>query len=126
MNPSTPIETWPAQRYHGAPGYSARHFRAVSPPADDPLRVAERIVARVNAEAVHAEMCQRYPSLDDLDAALSWQSKELSARDQRSWEALCGSLDAVIAALELAPQTPAMRRLVKVAMRAKKNCGESR
>jgi len=44
MTPRTPLEKWPDPVYHGRPGYSARHFRAVSPPSDNPLTVARRIV----------------------------------------------------------------------------------
>lgn len=113
-----PIDIWPPVRGRGAPGYSARHFAAVSPPSDDPLRVAERIAYRQIAESVHAESKIRLDAGEDFSTVLEWQSRELGRRKEDAWHSLCGSLGLVLEKLESVPPTPGILQLIKVAKRA--------
>lgn len=115
----TPIQAWPPVRGRGAPGYSAKHFAAVlPPPSDDPLRVAERIQHRRNAECIVTEAKRRVEAGSDWSDVLDWQSRAVDELNQASWAALCVSFDLVISTLEGEKQTPAMKQLVRVAKRA--------
>lgn len=112
-----PIDVWPPVRRRGSPGYSAAHYAAVSPAADDPLRVAERILARADAAEVAAETRRKLEAGEPFEAICTWQSDTLSARATARWERLCNSLPDVIAALESAPTTPGMKALLRDARR---------
>jgi len=88
----TPIEFWPIVRRKGRAGYSAAHFAAVSPQADNPLLVAERLAARVSG----------------------------SSRE-RNWSELCESWDFLIATLERHSAEPQIAKFLKAAVKAKKS-----
>lgn len=117
----TPIEVWPTRVFRGRAGYSAGHFAMLAGGAEDPLRVAERIAARSDSEAVRAETATRLAAGEDPTAVMDWQSRKLSEVSQARWMHLQVSFDAVIAALESAPQTPVMKALVRQAKTARKN-----
>lgn len=119
---STPIATWPSQRRSGRPGYSGRGLDAVSPPADDPLRVAERIAASAIHQAVLAESEERF-GREPHATASEWRRAEIQQRTAASWVRLCASFDAVIDVLRSATPTPVMRQLIRQAERAKANGG---
>lgn len=117
----TPLEVWPERKFRGSPGYSARHYRDLAGAAEDPLRVAERIVARTEAETINREALSRCAGGEAFETAMEWQSRQLGKASVARWERLCASFDEVIAALESAPQTPVMKVLVRQAKAARKS-----
>ncbi len=63
--------------------YSRRHYQRVSPAADTPQQIAERIVRNAVLERVHVELKERFPVLNaaNFQEACDWQAtriKELS------------------------------------------------
>jgi hypothetical protein len=119
----TPLEVWPERVFRGSPGYSARHYRDLAGAAEDPLRVAERLLARSECEVINRDTQARVNAGEPYLQAIEWQGRELSKASQTRWERLCKSFDAVIAALESAPQTPVMKQLVRQAKAARKKHG---
>lgn len=121
MSPRTPLEAWPRQQRRGRPGYSARHFAAVSPPADTPLSVAHTLADRARRAAVADETERRLKDGEDPAAVMAWQSEQFSAaKAMERCAELDGSFERVIALLEAAPQFPAMKALVRQAKRAQR------
>jgi len=115
--PRTPIERWPAAGHRGKPGYSARHYRDLAGAAEDPLRVAERITAREDADRLCADVERRLSAGETVPPMFD----AISHARQRRWAELCSSFDEVIAVLERehrrAP-TKALKRLIAEARQA--------
>jgi len=119
VNARTPIEAWPPPvRPQGRPGYSGRHFATVSPPDDDPLRVAERLAARLDSERISVEARARIKAGEPYSSVLEWQERTLSKAGAERWARLSASFDDVIAALGGAVQAPAIKALLRQARRA--------
>jgi hypothetical protein len=119
VTPMTPIQAWPPRVFGGKPGYSRKHFASLVGGPEDPLRVAERFAGRRDAEAVAAEAKRRLGAGESFESVGEWQFAELTRMAVLRWERLCGSFDAVIETLETAPQSNAVRALVREAKRAK-------
>jgi len=116
---TTPLQAWPTRRFRGRPGYSSRHFAALGGAPDDPLSVAARIVTRAE-DALIAEQAQaKIAAGEDIGQVMDWQTAKMSVASQAAWARLCASFDAVIDALESAPGTNAIRRLLREARLAK-------
>lgn len=104
MPPSTPIEAWPRVR-----GQSRRAFLVSA--AEDPLSVADRIGSAMIERNVRAA-----ETPDEVTARV-----ELVRRlAEENWKRLCVSFDHVIATLRSEPRTPALRKLIREAERAKR------
>lgn len=116
----TPIEVWPPQTLRGSPGYSAGHYSSLAGAAEDPLRVAERILAHVENETINREALSRCGGGEPFETVMAWQTRQLGRASVARWERLCNSFDEVLAALKSAPQTPVMKALVRQAKAARK------
>jgi hypothetical protein len=114
----TPIEVWPAIKHTGRPGYSRRHFAALAGAPEDLLRVAERIGAALDAVVVADYAKNKLSAGEDVSAVLDWQTRALTRMADERWARLCASFGAVITTLESAPQTPAIKALVRQAKQA--------
>ena len=117
---TTPIDVWPSKRYHGKPGYSARHFADLAGGQDDPLRVAERLQAQAISDQVSEEARLREREGEPLEAILEWQMQTASDRRRAAWEDLCGSWDELLAVLELYQFRPGIKRFLREAKAAAK------
>lgn len=117
---STPILAWPRQRFRGAPGYSAKHFSALSGGSDDPLSAAETIAAYADAKRIGLEARAKLAAGEDYDAVLDWQTTAITQTRTARWNELCSSFDKVLEWLQSVPQTPPMRRLVRAALASRK------
>lgn len=119
----TPIDVWPTIKHTGRRGYSANHFAMLAGGQDDPLRIAERLRARAIGTAVAAEAGARLEAGESYAETLAWQRQELATRLESAWRMLCQSFVLVIGELEKAPQTPDVKRALKVAKKAAKAAG---
>jgi hypothetical protein len=90
----------------------------VSPPDDDPLRVAERLAARLDSERISVEARARIKAGEPYSSVLEWQERTLSKAGAERWARLSASFDDVIAALGGAVQAPAIKALLRQARRA--------
>jgi hypothetical protein len=114
-----PIDAWPAKRFSGRPGYSAKYFAAMAGAPTDPLRVAERIASRRIGDEVSAEARAKLAG-GDFSEVLSWQGRELTARCEAAWSSLCESFDCVSATLKSVPATAEIKRLLREVTRAER------
>jgi len=114
---ATPLQAWPARKFRGSPGYSAGHYAMLAGAAEDPLRVAERIQAIRDGDEIAAFAKGRVDGGANWADVSDWQSRELSRKSEERWARLSSHFDEVIAVLESAPQTPAMKQLVRLAKR---------
>lgn len=117
----TPIQVWPRIRHRGRPGYSGRHFDAVSPAADTPLSVALTIHERDYRKVIADETERRLAAGEQPESVMAWQSEQFTAA--KATERLAkvdGSFDEVVRLLESTTQYPAIKALVRQAKREAK------
>ena len=114
----TPLQVWPRISHRGRPGYSGRHFDAVSPQADTPLSVAHTIHEREYRERIAAEVERRRVAGEDFAVTLAWQSEQFTAaKAAERCAQVDNSFDEVIRLLESTTQYPAIKALVRWAKR---------
>ncbi len=117
----SPAQAWPRQQHRGRPGYSARHFAAVSPAADTPLSVALTIEDRQYRERIKDETAHRLAAGERAVDVFTWQGEQFTAaKAEERYAAVASSFARVIELLESTTQYPAIKALVRQAKRASK------
>lgn len=65
--------------------YSARHYRAVSPPADTAEQIRERRIYRMASERAMAERREKFPTItgENFAAACAYQEQRIAFHVKR-------------------------------------------
>lgn len=111
----SPIEKWPVVRVGGRGGFSAKHFATLAGAAQDPLRVADRLLAEKSAARLSRESEQRVAAGEDPVAVYRDLPARVAEARAADWERLCASFALVIVTLEAAPQNAVIKRLTREA-----------